>query len=59
MVMMMMMMREDREVYKVLVGKAEGKRPQEGLRRRWEVGIRMDLRETGCGDCGLDSIGSR
>jgi hypothetical protein len=51
--------REDRKVYKVLVGKPEGKRPLEGLRRRWEVGIRMDLRETGWGDCGLDSTGSR
>jgi hypothetical protein len=36
---------EEREVYKVLVGKPEGKRPLERPRRRWEDGIRMDLRE--------------
>jgi hypothetical protein len=34
-------------VYKVLVGKPEGKRPLGRLRRRWEHGIRMDLREIG------------
>jgi hypothetical protein len=33
------------EVYKVLVGKSEGKRPLGRPRRRWEDGIRMDLRE--------------
>jgi hypothetical protein len=33
-------------VYKVLVGKHEGKRPLGRLRHRWEDGIRMDLRET-------------
>jgi hypothetical protein len=36
-------------VYKVLVGKPEGKRPLGRPRRRWEVGIRMDLREIGLG----------
>jgi hypothetical protein len=41
---------EDRKVYKVLVGKPEGKRPLGWLRRRWEDGIRMDLRETGLGE---------
>jgi hypothetical protein len=35
--------REDRKVYKVLVGKLEGKRPLGKPRRRWEDGIRMDL----------------
>jgi hypothetical protein len=35
------------QVYKVLVGKPEGKRPLERPRRRWEDGIRMDLREIG------------
>jgi hypothetical protein len=35
-------MGEERKVYKVLVGKPEGKRPL-----RWEDGIRMDLREIG------------
>jgi hypothetical protein len=34
-------------VYKVLVGKPEGERPLGRPRRRWENGIRMDLRETG------------
>jgi hypothetical protein len=34
-------------VYKVLVGKPEGKRPLERPRRSWEDGVRMDLRETG------------
>jgi hypothetical protein len=40
-------MGEERKVYKVLVGKPEGKRPLGRPRRRWEHGIRMDLRETG------------
>jgi hypothetical protein len=39
-------MGEERNVYKVLVGKPEGKRPLGRTRRRWEDGIRMDLRET-------------
>jgi hypothetical protein len=38
-------MGEGRKVYRILVGKPEGKRPFERLRHRWEVGIRMDLRE--------------
>jgi hypothetical protein len=41
-------------VYKVLVGKPEGRRPLGRPRRRWEDGIRMDLREIGLG--GVDSI---
>jgi hypothetical protein len=36
-------MGEERKVYKVLVGKPEGKRPVGRPRRRWEDGIRMDL----------------
>jgi hypothetical protein len=40
-------MGEERKVYKVLVGKTEGKRPLGRPRRRWEDGIRMDLREIG------------
>jgi hypothetical protein len=40
-------MGEERKVYKVLVGKSEGKRPLGRPRRRWEDGIRMDLREIG------------
>jgi hypothetical protein len=42
-------MGKDRKVYKVLVGKPEGKRPLGRPKRRWEDGIRMDLRKTGCG----------
>jgi hypothetical protein len=40
-------MGEDRKVYKVLVGKPEGKRPLGRPGHRCEDGIRMDLRETG------------
>jgi hypothetical protein len=47
-------MGEDRQVYKVLVQKPEGKRPLGRPRRRWEDGIRMDLREIGLG--GVDWI---
>jgi hypothetical protein len=42
-------MREEGKLYKVLVGKREGKRPLGRPRRRWEDGIRMDLGETGWG----------
>jgi hypothetical protein len=42
-------MGEERKVYKVLVGKPEGKRPLGRPRRRWENGVRMDLREIGLG----------
>jgi hypothetical protein len=40
-------MGEGRNVYRVLVGKTEGKRPLERPRHRWEDGIKMDLREPG------------
>jgi hypothetical protein len=40
---------EERNVYRVLVGKPEGKRLLGRLRRRWEDGIRMELREIGWG----------
>jgi hypothetical protein len=43
-------MGEERKVYKVLVGKPEGKRPLGRPRRRWENEIRKDLREIGLGD---------
>jgi hypothetical protein len=36
-------------VYRVLIGKPEGKRPLGKPRRRLEDGIRMDLREIGWG----------
>jgi hypothetical protein len=47
-------MGEERRVYKVLVGKREGKRPLGRPRRRWEDGIRMDLGEIGLGGVGFD-----
>jgi hypothetical protein len=40
---------ERKKVYKVLVGKPEGKRPLGRPRRRWEVGIKMDLGKIGSG----------
>jgi hypothetical protein len=42
-------MGEGRNVYRVLVGKPEGKRPLERPRCRWEDGVKMDLREIGWG----------
>jgi hypothetical protein len=42
-------MGEERKVYKVLVGKPEGKRPLGRPRRRREDEIRMDFREIGLG----------
>ena len=42
-------MGEERELYRVLVGKPEGKRPLGRPRRRWVDNIRMDLQEVGCG----------
>jgi hypothetical protein len=41
-------MGENRGVYRVLVGKPEGKRPLVRPRRRWEDNIKMDLQEVGC-----------
>jgi hypothetical protein len=40
-------MGEARKVYRILVGKPEGKGPLGRPRRRWEDGIRMDPREIG------------
>jgi hypothetical protein len=37
------------EVYRVLVGKRLGNRPQGRPRRRWVDNIKMDLQEVGCG----------
>jgi len=36
-------------VYRVLVGKPEGKGPLRRPRRGWVDNIRMDLQEVGCG----------
>jgi hypothetical protein len=38
-----------KRVYRVLVGKPEGKRPLGRPRRRWVENIRTDLQEVGCG----------
>jgi hypothetical protein len=45
-------MGEGRGVYRVLVGRPDGKRPLGRPRRRWEDNIKMDLQEVGqgCGD---------
>jgi len=47
-------MGERRGVYRVLVGKSEGKSPLGRPRGRWDDNIKMDLRELGCG--GMDRI---
>jgi hypothetical protein len=47
-------MGEGRGMYRVLVGKPEGKRPLGRPRCRWEDNIRMDLQEVGWG---MDRIG--
>jgi hypothetical protein len=48
-------MGKKRNVYRLLLGKAEGKRPLGKPRRKWEDNIKMDLVEIGLGD--LDRIG--
>ena len=55
-------------LYRILVGKPEGKRPLGRPRRRWEDNIKMDLQEVGCGvtdwmvagtcECGIEPSGS-
>jgi hypothetical protein len=47
-------MGERRGVYRVLVGKPEGKRPLGRPRRLWDDDIKMGLQEVGCG--GMDWI---
>ena len=41
--------RERKCVYRVLVGRPDGKRPLGRPRRRWEDNIKMDLQEVVCG----------
>ena len=48
-------MGEERGVYRVLVGKPEGRRPLGRPRRKWVDIIRTDLQEVGCGY--VDRIG--
>jgi len=43
-----------RGVYRILVGKPEGKSPLERSRRKWEDNVKIDLQEVGCG--GMDWI---
>jgi len=42
-------MGEEREVYRVSVGKPEGRRPLVRPRRRWVYNIWTDLQDVGCG----------
>ena len=42
-------MGEERGVYRVLLGRPEGKRPLGRPRHRWVDNIRTDLQEVGCG----------
>jgi hypothetical protein len=49
-------MREKMNAYKILVGKAKGKRPVGRYTRKWEYNIKMDLREIELG--GMDWIDS-
>ena len=42
-------MGEEREVYRVLLGKPEGRRPLGRARCRWVDNIRVDLQEVECG----------
>jgi hypothetical protein len=48
-------MGENRNAYRLLVGKPEGKKPLGRPRRRWVDNIKMDLGEVGWGD--VDRIG--
>jgi hypothetical protein len=42
-------MGEGRSVYRILVGKPEGKRPLGRTRHRWEDNIKLDLQDMGWG----------
>jgi hypothetical protein len=45
-------MADKRDVYRILVGKHEGKRPLGRPRHRWDD--KMDLQEVGCGRYGFE-----
>jgi hypothetical protein len=49
---------ERRGIYRILVGKPEGKRTLGRPRCRSEDNMQMDIQEVGCGVYGLDSAGS-
>ena len=52
---------ESQGLYRVLMGKPEGKRPLARPRHRWEVNIKMDIQEVGLfggGGHGIDWSGS-
>ena len=51
------LMGERSGVYRILMGKPEGKRSLGRPRRRWGDNIKMDLQEVGCGVHGLDRAG--
>ena len=50
-------MGERRALYRVLVGKLEGKRPLGRLRRGWKDNNKMGLQEVGCGSKDLIELG--
>ena len=47
---------ERRGVYRILVGKPEGKRPLERPRRRWEDNIKVHLQEVVCGSMAWNEL---
>jgi hypothetical protein len=53
-------MGEKRGVYRVLVGKPEGKRPLGRPKHTWEDNIKTELQEVGCGSMdGIDLVQDR
>jgi hypothetical protein len=43
-------------LYRVLVGKPDGKRPMGRSKRRWEDNIKVDFQEIGCGGMGWNGL---